>query len=359
MRIPPHLPAPVCDVPAYRKLQRLKVLAVAVVFGLLAGLTGAAVMLGWIWPNWAEGDVWVTARAGIVANRGRLEEMVRLDMKEKVATIYSGKTLWRQAAYLNPKDIVGDAAVVSSDGWAAMYYPAYVGSYRNWQVVINDKVLRVSNAVFDRVSGILFVKIGDTTTSTVNNAPYKVSAFDSTVMVGSGVFVYDTGLWTATEISSVASGAAKWPHLDTAPVNMWVVGEEYPAGKLVINAEGKIVGVTIGDDRVMAVSNVARILPMALENQKIIYPSLGVNGWYSTERTIFADGTTVGGFAVSEVWGKSSLLRAGDVISEVNGKAIVENANLWYDISGATTVNVKVWRSGKTLDLSVKPSEWK
>lgn len=359
MRIPPHLPAPICDISSYRKLQRLKVLAVAVAFGLLAGLTGAAMMLGWIWPNWAEGDVWVTSRSVIVANRGKLEEMVRLDMKEKVATVYSGKNNWRQASYLNPKDVLGDAAIVSSDGWAVMYYPEYVGSYRNWQVVINDKVLSISNAVFDRVSGLLFVKLGTVSTSTAHATPYKVSSFDTSVSVGDGVFVYNASLWQAAEIVSNISEAAKWPHLDTAPVNMWAVGQEHSAGKLVINNDGKVVGITTGRDLILPIEYASRVLPQVLGGQKIAYPSLGVNGWFDSERPIVANGTAMRGFAISDVWGKSPLLRAGDILLEINGKAIVENTNLWYDITGATTLNLKVWRSGKIIDLTVQPTEWK
>jgi len=132
MAFPPHLPAPSCNVASHRKWQRIKILLAAAVFGLVAGLSGAAIMLGWIWPGWGGGDDWMVSRVNNSwLNRTQLEERVRIEMADRVAVVYSRANVWHGANYFSETDKIGEASVVTSDGWLVMHYQGSVGGYKS------------------------------------------------------------------------------------------------------------------------------------------------------------------------------------------------------------------------------------
>jgi len=92
-----------------------------------------------------------------------------------------------------------------------------------------------------------------------------------------------------------------------------------------------------------------------MNEQKIIYPTLGLEGWYSDEQSIAIAGQTVNGFFVSKGAGE---LRAGDIIVEANG-LLAENDKMWYNVKADEIIKLKVLRAGKNLDLEVKILEKK
>ena len=75
---PPHLPPPSCNLETHRRLRRLKILGAATFFGLIAGLTGASMMIAWIWPGYGGGDLWVvTEQTRSPLYRAQLEEIAQ------------------------------------------------------------------------------------------------------------------------------------------------------------------------------------------------------------------------------------------------------------------------------------------
>ena len=103
---------------------------------------------------------------------------------------------------------------------------------------------------------------------------------------------------------------------------------------------------------------ITRILSKLLSQQAISYPSLGVDGWFSEEQPIVFGKEWAQGFMVTNVWSAVNPLRRGDVLMEINGR-IVSADNLWYIISGDQTLNAKILRGGKTLDVVVKVTQTK
>src|SRR5690348_9892512 len=157
---PPHLPPKTSSIETHRLWQRLKILLIVVVFSVIAGMSGASMMLGWIWPRFAEGDTWITSYARPGLTRAQLEDRIREEVSSRIVSVHKGSAGLSGTNYLNKK--IGDGIILSSDGWLALYQPNYDGSYKTMNVVTGDgRVWQPEKALLDKYSGILYVKIPD------------------------------------------------------------------------------------------------------------------------------------------------------------------------------------------------------
>ena len=102
--------------------------------------------------------------------------------------------------------------------------------------------------------------------------------------------------------------------------------------------------------KLLPITYLARVLPRVLSEQKIFYPTLGVEGWFSSEQPLVYAGQRLDGFAVSRVFTGVNL-KKGDVITEINGQ-IVGVDTMWYDTN--QVLKLKVWRNGKILEMDAK-----
>jgi len=344
--IPPHLPAPVCNVGDYRKWQRIKMILAATVFGLMAGVTGASIVLGWVWPGFAGGDTWILSRNVSDFTRESIEDRVRIELDDRIGSVYRELSATAGVNYLNKDKKIGEAFFISSDGWMALYYPAFDGSYKNWRVLLkNGSSFVVQKVVRDVNSNLVYLKI-----SPINqSAQFKVVNFGDSVNINEDIFVYNNSSWHHTWVVNKISKAAIVPHLDSAPTLTYEIGNGFNAGNLAVNSQGKVVGVVTQDQYVLPSSYVVGILPSILSVQKVVYPSLGVYGWFSEEQPIIIKNESTVGFVVTRVMSGSNL-KLGDVVLEING-TVVNAGNLWYNIISNQTVKLKVLRKGVVIEL--------
>ncbi|MEK7131495.1 MAG: S1C family serine protease [Patescibacteria group bacterium] len=345
---PPHLPPKSSSLEVHRLWQRLKLLLLVVVFGLIAGMSGASMMLGWIWPRFAEGDSWITSYASPGLSRAQLENRIQEEVAARIVSVYRGSTNLNGTNYLNKK--IGDGIILSSDGWLAMYQPNYDGNYKNLYVTTQDgKVLQPEKAQLDKYSGIIYVKIKD--------QQFKVVSFNDENYSLDDIFVWQNSFWY--------HGSAlypflnyKIPHLDSAPALSYSLSGSFNTGQVAINNQGRVVGFITEKNLLLPSFYITRILPKVLSQQTLSYPSLGVDGWFSEEQVIVFAKQKVQGFMVTSVWSSANPLRRGDVLTEINGRVVTAD-NLWYIISNSQVFNVKVLRGGKTLELAVKVTQTK
>ena len=345
---PPHLPPKTSNIEFHRLWQRLKILLAIVVFSLVAGMSGASMMLGWIWPRFAEGDTWITSYNSPGLSRAQLENHIREEVSSRIVTVHRGLSSLSGTNFLNKK--IGDGIMLSSDGWLAMYQPNYDYNFKNLYIVTGDgKVWQPEKAVLDKYSGILYVKIKD--------GQFKVSGFNDENSALDDVFIFHNSYWYHGSVL-YPSLSYQVPHLDSAPVLSYSLNGSFNVGEVVINNQGRVVGFVTEKNLLLPSFYLTRILPKVLSQQALSYPSLGVDGWFGDEQTIISEKTKIQGFMVTSVWSASNLLRRGDVLLEVNGR-IVTPDNLWYNINNNQTVNVKILRGGKTADLAVKVTQTK
>jgi hypothetical protein len=124
----------------------------------------------------------------------------------------------------------------------------------------------------------------------------------------------------------------------------------------VVDNDGRFVGVVNDNGQVMVSRYIVAILPGILGAQKLAYHTLGLEGWYSAERPIVINGELVNGFAVSKNIFGNTLLKSGDIILQVSGQ-LANAENLWYNIVNNRSLNLKIWRRGKVIDIVASVKE--
>ena len=362
---PPHLPPKTSNIEIHRLWQRLKFLLAVVLFSVIAGMSGASMMLGWIWPRFAEGDTWITSYISPGLSRAQLESHVREEVSSRIVAVHKGLPNLNGTNYLNKK--IGDGIMLSSDGWLALYQPNYDGSYKNMYVVTGDgKVWQPEKAMLDKYSGILYVKIKD--------GQFKVAGFIDENSALDDVFVFHNSYWYHGSVL-YPSLNYQVPHLDSAPILSYSLNGSFNVGGVAINNQGRVVGFVNEKNLLLPSLYLTRILPKILNQQALSYPSLGVDGWFSEEQAIVSAtakagcrltaaencvgvGEKIQGFMVSNVWSASNALHKGDVLQEINGRVVTAD-NLWYIISSDQVLNAKILRAGKTLEIIVKVTQTK
>ncbi|OGH69022.1 MAG: hypothetical protein A2754_00995 [Candidatus Magasanikbacteria bacterium RIFCSPHIGHO2_01_FULL_47_8] len=342
------MPPPSSNIQNHRRWERLKIVLVASGFGLIAGLSGASIMLGWIWPN-SGGDVWSFTRTP--SNLSRLQAIERGEsgMADKIFTIYQKLTTVNGAGYFAPGDKVADAVVVTSEGWAVAYLPNFDGKYKDWRILgARGLVYRADRAVEDRRSGLVYLKLSPPATLQSSQEQFKVVAFSDGVDRLDDVLVFQNSVW----YPSFSLGSVKLlgeSHLDTAPGMAYALGTNFKSGAIAVDNQGRFVGFVTKDAVVLPASAIIHVLPGIQTAKNLLYPSLGVEGWFSDERPILANEEQVAGFLVTRVVSAKSALRKGDIIVEVNGRAI-NSDTLWYN-RDETKVRLKVLRAGKPVEF--------
>lgn len=348
---PPHLPPPSCNIKSHHRWQRLKLLGAAAFFGLLAGLSGASMMLGWIWPLYGEGDVWSVAQTRSTLSHSQLEERVKTELADRVATVYGAVSGVGAVSYFNAKDKMAEAVIVSSDGWLVMSALSARTDYKNWRVLLADgSVYSLEKILTDRYAGLVYLKLALGVDA--GGRQFKVVSFSDKISPLDEVFAYQDKNWRYGWIQYPVYNSAGRAHLDSAAGPSFALNGSFAPGAVVIGVQGRVLGFVGADGLLLPNNFLTRILPGVLSNQKIVYPSLGAEGWFSEEQPVIVGTEKVNGFMISRVWSAGSKLLRGDVILEINGYVATPD-NLWYNLSNPT-VRLKIWRNGKIMELDNK-----
>ena len=349
--VPPHLPPPTCSIDTHRRWGRLKLLIVATVFGLFAGVTGAFMVLGWVWPAIDEGDVWATTRYAAGLSKGQLEEKVQREIGRKMIMLYSKATETGSTTMLSYADRVGEAIVLSSDGWSVMYYPSFTGKATAWRALTTSGVMyRIDRAVHDPVSGLLYVRIvpleeGEGRVEQFQN----VVEFATEVQPFDDVFVWQENDWKRSFVENEEVIPFTKIHGESAPIRAYFLNKSFSPGAVVVTPEGRLVGISTHDQVVFPAFYISRLWSKVLQQGKVQYPTLGAQGWYNEEQPILLGSARVSGFVVEKIIGRASLLRVGDIITQMNGKEMT-SANVWYTIE-ADSVRLKVYRDKRFIEI--------
>ena len=345
-KTPPHLPPPHSSLKNHRLWQRLKFLFFITFFSLLVGMTGAAMVLGWIWPTFGGSDVWITSFQRPVITSQQLEQKIRTQMSSRIVSVYTQMNKYGAVGYFDQKNKLGDAVLISSDGWLAMYKPNFNLS-KNATYYIDSQdgdVYKSEKVVVDSYSGIVFIK--------TKGSQFKVVNFADNIKIDDELFVYQNSDWRYGVLGGKVQLDDLGSHLDSAPISVYNTSGLFEPGSVVINDQGRVAGFVARDNKIFPSQYLTRVMSGFLNSKTVKYPSLGASGWFSGEKSIVLKDKKVNGFLVTQVWSTKNLLHAGDVLLEVNGLVVNED-NLWYIISVNSKVKLKINRAGKILELEI------
>jgi hypothetical protein len=352
---PPHLPNPSCDIKQHDRWLTIRLMIVAAIFGLLAGVTGASMALGWIWPGYGGGDTWIVSQNRSTTARENLEAVIYKESAEKIYSVYRDASRADAMTYLSADNKIGEAAAISSDGWMVMYVPKNVSTALSakWQVLgVGGESYSVQKTLFDPYTRLIYFKVSpdknsNEAKSTVTQ--FKVSSFLDNVAAFEDIYVRENNDWLYSRTLSREPRVFGNTRLDAAINHAFSVDGNFEPGTVAINNRGRVTGFIMENNLLLPSEAVTRVMPGVLGREVIEYPSFGAIGWFSADQPVIYNGAKIDGFAVDRVWSKKSQLKRGDVITEINGQ-IVGDESLWYTI-GDSKASLTVWRAGKIFDL--------
>lgn len=358
---PPHLPNPSCSLSFRRLSQNLVIFLLATISGLVAGLAGGAMAIGWIWLEFGGGNYWLVSQINNSNQRIEMEEVIKKETAQKIMTVYKNSQKTGEVSYLSSSDKIGEAALVSSDGWLAMYLENEkdLNSFYLWKAVsFEGGIYQVEKAVYDKFTEVVYFKVKGTVKKDgqeVKNEQFKIVSFADEDSPGTQVFVFQNEAWIYNFLDSGYFSVDK-PHLDSVPKRLTILGNKnIPSGSLVFNTQGKMLGLVNEKGEMINGYYLTRVLPGVLNKQQIIYPTLSIEGWFSAEQKIVINNEIQKGFLVVNILKNDAKLQRGDVILEINSQ-IVENESLWYNLKGEKA-RLKVLRRGKVLEFEAEIKE--
>lgn len=322
----------------------------ATVVGVFAGITGASLVLGWIWPYAGEGDTWATSRIRSTLSSRQLEEHVREETADRIVSVYSRMSNVYGMQKLEQDNRLGEAIIVSTDGWVVMQNPGLATTPLNWLVLnADDKIFTISEFVLDARTDLLYFKLKNNSAA---DFQFKVANFDQTGLAsGDEVYVYQERNW---HYGFVKFSNFIWQgesHLDSAPLFSYGLNADFAPGAIVVNPQGRVVGIINKSFDLLPAKNVVRVLPGILSQSKVKYSSLGAEGWFSVESPVFLDGESQTGFVVAKVLSSQSKLRVGDIMVLVNGTPVAP-VDFYSQLDGIGEVSLQILRNGKILEIS-------
>jgi len=347
----PHLPKKKESTGLNFLSERLKVIIFSVFLAVFAGLTGALIVLGWIWPYAGEGDTWVLSQTRSSISQKELEGIVKQEMASRIVSVYKKSSFLYGTEYFEPQNKLSDAVMIGSDGWLVMHYNQSLPNFMNWKVVLEDGlVYELEKAVKDDYSDLLYIRLG---ALEEKEKQFKVVSFaDKDINSGDEVYVFQNGNWNVSHVKFSVLPDKVDSHLDTAPVLSYLLVDKFDSGSVVINKQGRIVGIIDDSFNLLPYKTITRVMPFVLSDSKIEYVSLEIKGWFSEEMPIKTDEGLVPAFMITKVLDTESKLRAGDIIIEIDGQKT--NLGTYYQtISSREKLLVKVLRRGKIVELEV------
>lgn len=316
-----------------------------------AGFAGAAGLLGFVWPRAGGYEYGYQPATGREAPRNALSDSVERELSESVALVYSGTTLKSGVEVMASGQKLGLALVVSSDGWLVMPKPLKASAAKNWRVLLNSGArYKVSRAVSDDNAGLLFLQVSPESEQAKNNW-LRPAVFSDKIVLPASLWARTSEGFGEVLAEHPAVTARTIPHLDYAFTPGYILNQTLPAGSILINVNGQVVGIVQDKERMLPASFLARAWEGVRESGQAVYYSLGVEGWFSEEEPFFIAGKAWNGFYVSRVVSGENPLARGDVILELNGE--LATADSWQENLLPPAVKALVLRAGQKLEISV------
>jgi len=339
---PPHLPVASCNLVNHRMWQRLKILLLIIFFSIITAIAGASMVMGWLWPTWGGGEIMISSRRQAAVSEKNLEDIVKKEILDRIVSVYKVSSKAYGVDYLKQENKIGEAVLVSSDGWIAFYSTTQLNP-TNLVIYTNNKnTYSVEKTVYDKYTNINYLKLK------IKDTKFKVINFASDVKSDDDLFVYSDNTWDYSYIKGEYYSNKNLPINDISINKLYYLNTEHQSGQVVINKQGRMVGVVNIEGSLLLSKYINRSLSKFLKEEIISYPSLGIKGWYGFQQPIFVKNENIEGLFVNSVVDVKSKLRAGDIITEING-VVVGKADLWYIINNNIEVDLKILRNSKEI----------
>jgi len=346
-KLAPHLPAKACRVDTYYRLQNIKWLLLFAGLAFIAGISATLIVSVWVLPdNNASPHIQIINLEHEV-NQAAPEALLVRQIKQRLLTIYDRRQKPGGEFYAF-QALVGQAAIISSDGWAVAYLSNYVsGEERYWEILDYQAVEhKLEKVVYDKLDKMLYFK--------VNATGLRVVSFSQWPDLGQGSVLWSVGLdnWQQNFILSEAKTSLKALNPVWQPAYNFQLLTKAVPGELLFDNQGQFVGLVLEANLVSHGWLVEKQTAALLETDRLVFSGLPWQGYFvynvgrDKRKGFYVD-------RVSAVSAVDSVLK-GDVVLTINGKeAKAERLaeNIWL---APPELLITVLRGEELVDLTVR-----
>ncbi len=359
---------------------------VAVVLGFIAGISGEFFTRYYL-SNFAffrdlyftestdtgSREIVISQPKKVVVEQDLRIEQVKNEMQPTVVGIYKKKPISDSA--LNkiflPSDYLGQAVILTSDGWLISSSNSLSATGNNLVVTYNKKVYEIEKMVKDDLSGLVFIKIA------AQNLPVVQIANFENIIVGQQVFVYNSYL-DQLDLANISNKrdkqiTSKFDFVSSSQVldKYLLLTKQFGAefeGSPVINGEGEVVAILSGDNQAIPIYYISPIISQILKGEEVKRPYLGVNyidlsqvyGLTEEERQNLETGALLwpdnNGIAISPDSPLADQLEIGDIITSFEGQKISADKDLvdiLLEYKTGQEVTLKYFHQGQEQEINI------
>jgi hypothetical protein len=352
---PPHLPRKTKDLILKETYRFVWSVLFLVLIAFITSVAATLTTIAWIAP-FSVTDTSYTLRA----NRASLESAAHIDpmlekqVRQRLVRVYNTKQKV-QNEYYSEAAFVGQAMMLTSEGWAVMYTSNYSrGAEKHWEIVDHQGIIfTVEKSFQDSVSGLVYIKIaGDGFRGDISFLDWNT--FDMSESLSSlslrGVV---PAAFDRLEENSESKQYELWK-----PRFFHTIVGDVSSGDVLIAENGAFVGFVNSDKKIIESWLISTQLQPLFEKEKNEYKALPLTG-YRVEGVVVDDMfENIHGFLVtkSNTKASSTTVGAGDVILRIEGLPFDEVTSARVMLFAPETILMQVLRDGKKLDMLVNKS---
>jgi len=315
---------------------------------LLSGLAGMASALAT--------EAWLTPTiTGLSTNRisiqsktnqsKKLDSLTKEQVEQRTVKVYKKEEKIQNKYYKD--NFLAKAALLSSDGWAVMYYPEYVqGSFRRLEAMDSQGVVHeVESAVYDQQSKLVYLNLkGDN---------FRVSSIVDWNQVNANqpVWLYDQE-WQKEKLGSKQKVVSSEVISLTTPIYKYSFIRSYKQGTPIINKQGELIGFIGSENNIIPAWYISSQMNNVLSEQLVNYDFPELKGIIINDVVAEKNRTkSLNGVYITK--SESRKIRPGEIITKINGQEIDKKELAQTALSAEKPITITILREEETETITL------
>lgn len=307
----------------------------------------------------------------IVNQDVKIDETI-ISLRSSILGVFPAGSTTSSAYYL-PQPFA-QALVATTDGWVMATWPKEVKDLKAAQLIkdyvlidSNKKIYTIEQALIapDEAGWFVFFKLSDATALNIRRI-----VSDDEIKVGQSVLFIDSYNSAGLNIIRSKKVSAEISSSDSYPYDLEFSSEKIDGPEFVFNLSGDIIGILDAQNKWLAASDIESYWRSILKNKKLEKPYLGVN--YQDLTQILASNQLDKGALLKTASSSAAVvldspaalagLKAGDIITKINGQELNEEKNLSlitssYNIGDQIILNFIRQGEEKQVNITLSASE--
>ncbi len=337
----PHLP----DKKENKSTSSLGWFFLIILLSGLAGMASALATEAWLTPTIAGPSTNRISIQNKTNQSEKLDSLTKEQVEQRTVKIYRKRDKIQGKYYKD--EFLTKAALLSSDGWAVMYYPDYVqGSFRRLEAMDDQGVVHeIESAVYDQQSKLVYLNLkGDN---------FRVSSIVDWNQVNANqpVWLYNQE-WQKEKLDPKQKVVSSEVISVTVPTYKYSFIRSYKQGTPIINKQGELVGFVGVDNNIVSAWYISNQMNSVLSEQSVNYEFPELKGIIINNVLVEKNRTkSLNGVYITN--SESRKIRAGDIITKINGQEINKKELAQTALSAEKPIKLTLLSEGETKTVTL------